>query len=61
MRPPRADVRGDLLLSQITLERLEPLSDGGLVDARIVVSAIAPNEEDKPRRVLDWRLTALMP
>jgi acyl dehydratase len=52
---------GDLLHSQIRLERLEPLADGGLLDARIEMSAIAPDEEDEPRPVLDWRLTALMP
>ncbi len=57
---------GDLLHSQITLERLEPLAGdglagGGLVDARIVMSAIAPADDDDPRPVLDWRLTGLMP
>jgi citrate lyase beta subunit/acyl dehydratase len=51
---------GDLLRSEITLEGLDPLSDGGLVDARILVSAQA-EEDDDPRPVLDWRLTALMP
>jgi citrate lyase beta subunit/acyl dehydratase len=52
---------GDVLRSRIALERLEPLDDGGLVDARIEVSAQAPREDDAPRPVLDWRLTALMP
>ena len=51
---------GDLLRSEISLEGLEPLAAGGLVDARILVSAQAP-EDDDPRPVLDWRLTALMP
>ena len=32
---------GDLLRSEITLEELEPLADGGLVHARILVSAQA--------------------
>ena len=49
---------GDRLRSQIALERLEPLHDGGLVYARILVLA-AFDDEDVPRRVLDWRLTAL--
>ena len=31
------------------------------VDARILVSAFAPELDDEPRPVLDWRLTALMP
>lgn len=52
---------GDLLRSQITLEELESLSDGGLVHARILISAQAPAQDDDPREVLDWRLTALMP
>ena len=51
---------GDLLRSHITLEELERLADGGLIGARILVSAQAP-EDDDPRPVLDWRLTALMP
>jgi citrate lyase beta subunit/acyl dehydratase len=51
---------GDLLRSQITLEELEPLRNGGLVYARILVSAQA-EEDDDARPVLDWRLTALMP
>jgi len=51
---------GDLLRSEIILEELEPVDDGGLVHARIVVSAQAEDDDD-PRRVLDWRLTALMP
>jgi acyl dehydratase len=52
---------GDLLRSQITLEELKPLQDGGLIDARILVSAQAPDQDDAPRPVLDWRLTGLMP
>jgi acyl dehydratase len=51
---------GDLLRSVITLEELERLADGGLVGARILVSAQAL-QDDEPRPVLDWRLTALMP
>jgi acyl dehydratase len=51
---------GDLLRCEITLEELERLADGGLVGARILVFAQAP-EDDDPRAVLDWRLTALMP
>jgi acyl dehydratase len=51
---------GDLLRSHITLEELERLADGGLIGARILVSAQAPQDDD-PRPVLDWRLTALMP
>jgi citrate lyase beta subunit/acyl dehydratase len=51
---------GDLLRSEITLEEVEPVDDGGLVNARIVVSAQAQNDDD-PRPVLDWRLTGLMP
>jgi hypothetical protein len=48
------------LHSEIVLEELEALADGGLVHARIRVSAQAP-EDDDPRPVLDWRLSALMP
>ena len=51
---------GDLLRSEITLEELEPLPDGGLLHARILVSAQCV-EDDDPRPVLDWRLSALMP
>ena len=51
---------GDLLRSEIALEALEPLEDGGLVDARILVSAQS-DEDDDPRPILDWALTALMP
>jgi citrate lyase beta subunit/acyl dehydratase len=51
---------GELLRSEIRLEKLEPLDDGGLVHARIFVSA--QGEQDvPPRPVLDWRLTALVP
>jgi hypothetical protein len=49
-----------LLRSEITVDELEPLGDGGLVYARILVSAQA-EEDDDPRPVLDWRLIALMP
>ncbi len=51
---------GDLLRSEIALEEVEPLDDGGLVHARIVVSAQA-HDDDEPRPVLEWRLTGLMP
>jgi acyl dehydratase len=51
---------GDLLHSEIALEQLEPLADGGLVEARIRVWALG-EDEDEPRDVLDWRLTAVMP
>lgn len=51
---------GDLLRSEITLEELEPLPDGGLLHARVLVSAQG-GEDDDPRAVLDWRLSALMP
>ena len=51
---------GDLLHSEVTLEELAPLDDGGLVHARIVVAAQAEDDDD-PRPVLDWRLTGLMP
>jgi citrate lyase beta subunit/acyl dehydratase len=51
---------GDVLRSAITLEDVEPLDDGGLVHARIVVSAQAQDDDDR-RPVLDWRLTGLMP
>jgi len=50
---------GDLLHCEIVLEELEPLADGGLVHARILVSAQGPRDDD-PRPVLDWRLSALM-
>jgi acyl dehydratase len=51
---------GDLLHSEITLEELEPLPDGGLLHARILVSAQGDEDDDR-RPVLDWRLSALMP
>ena len=51
---------GDLLRSEITLEALHPLADGGLLDARILVCAQGAQDDD-PRPVLDWRLSALMP
>jgi citrate lyase beta subunit/acyl dehydratase len=51
---------GDLVRSEIALERLTPLADGGLIDVWIRASAQAPQDDD-PRPVLDWRLTALMP
>jgi acyl dehydratase len=52
---------GDLIRSEITLEEVEALSDGGLIHVRIRSSAQAPDVDDDPRPVLDWRLTALMP
>jgi len=51
---------GDVLRSEITVEELEPLADGGLLHARILVSAQGEVDDD-PRPVLDWRLSALMP
>ena len=50
---------GDVLRSEIAVEELEPLADGGLVHARIKASARSGDGE--PRPVLDWRLSALMP
>jgi citrate lyase beta subunit/acyl dehydratase len=52
---------GDLLRSEIVIEELEPLGDGGLVAARIRTSAQDPAVDDDARPVLDWRLAALMP
>jgi acyl dehydratase len=51
---------GDLLRSEITLEALQPLADGGRLDARILVFAQGADDDDR-RPVLDWRLSALMP
>jgi len=51
---------GELLHSEIALEALEPLADGGLVELRVRVSALA-EDADEPRAVLDWQLTGLMP
>jgi acyl dehydratase len=51
---------GDVLRSRIEIEELEPLADGGLVHARIRMTAQA-DARDEPRPVLDWRLVALMP
>jgi citrate lyase beta subunit/acyl dehydratase len=51
---------GDVLRSEITIEGLEPLADGGLLHARILVSARGDDDDD-PRPVLDWRLSGLMP
>jgi citrate lyase beta subunit/acyl dehydratase len=50
---------GDLLHSEVAIEELEPLQDGGLLQVRILVSATS--EDGDPRPVLDWRLSALMP
>jgi acyl dehydratase len=51
---------GDVVRSEISLEGLERLDDGGLVHAQIRVSAQGEDDDD-PRPVLDWRLTGLMP
>jgi hypothetical protein len=40
-------------------KRCEPAADGGLIDARILVSAHAHHEGD-PRPVLNGRLSAVM-
>jgi acyl dehydratase len=51
---------GDLVRSEISLEELERLDDGGLVHVQIRVSAQGEDDDD-PRLVLEWRLTGLMP
>ncbi|WP_344601829.1 acyl dehydratase [Sporichthya brevicatena] len=51
---------GDLLRTEVTLEELEPLADGGLVHFRARSAALSPGEET-PRAVLDWRAVGLMP
>ncbi|MGO9751864.1 MAG: MaoC family dehydratase [Solirubrobacteraceae bacterium] len=52
---------GDVLRTELHVERVEPLEDGALVDLRALVSAHrfdADYEEEAP--VLDWRFVALM-
>jgi acyl dehydratase len=52
---------GDTLYSEVEVESAEPHSDGAqLVELRSHVWA-RPAPDDKPRHVLDWRYTALMP
>ncbi len=51
---------GDLLRSEVMLEELEPLHDGALLLARILVCPRG-DQHDGPRSALDWHLGALMP
>jgi acyl dehydratase len=51
---------GDLLRTVVTLEKLEPLADGGLVHFRAKMSALSPGDE-AGRDVLDWSAVGLMP
>ncbi|MGO9972144.1 MAG: MaoC family dehydratase [Solirubrobacteraceae bacterium] len=52
---------GDVLRTELHVERVEPLADGALVDLRALVTAHrfdSDYEEEAP--VLDWRFVALM-
>jgi citrate lyase beta subunit/acyl dehydratase len=51
---------GDVLSSEIMVEALEPMGDGGIVHVRVLVSA-THSDDEQPRLVLDWSLCALMP
>lgn len=48
----------DTLLSTVTVEGLEPLTEGGLAHLRVTVDATSG--EAPPTPVLDWRFTAVM-
>ncbi|MGZ6616287.1 MAG: MaoC family dehydratase [Solirubrobacteraceae bacterium] len=48
---------GDVLRTELRVERVEPAADGGLVDLRALVSAHRSNDEAP---VLDWRFVALV-
>jgi acyl dehydratase len=50
---------GDTLNSEITIEKCEALSQGGLVHLRVQAHA-RPARSDKRTPVLDWRLVGLM-
>ena len=50
---------GDLLTSRVSVEALDPLASGGLVQLRVEVSARGA-EGQPPSTVLDWRLSAVM-
>ena len=49
---------GDVLRTELRVEGVEPVADGGLVDLRALVSAHRPDDEEAP--VLDWRFVALL-
>ncbi|MCS7050345.1 MAG: aldolase/citrate lyase family protein [Thermomicrobium sp.] len=51
---------GDVLRSRVEIMELESLADGGLVHARVFVTAQGAADEH-PRDVLDWKLVGLMP
>jgi acyl dehydratase len=51
---------GDLVRTVVTIEKLEPLADGGLVHFQAKSVALSP-DEDTPRDVLDWHAVGLMP
>ena len=49
---------GDVLRTELRVEGVELVADGGLVDLRALVSAYRPDDEEAP--VLDWRFVALV-
>lgn len=55
---------GDLLRTTVTIERLEPLTDGGLVHFRARTAALSPGDsydQGAAREVLDCSAVGLMP
>jgi len=51
---------GDLLRTVVSIDKLDPLADGGLVHFRANSVALSPGDE-QPRDVLDWSAVGLMP
>ncbi len=49
---------GDVLRTELRVEGIEPVADGGLIDLRAMVSAHRPDDKEAP--VLDWRFVALV-
>ena len=49
---------GDTVYSELHIDSAEPTDDGGLLGLRSLVYAFS-DADDEPRRVLDWRFTAL--
>jgi acyl dehydratase len=50
---------GDTLYSQLHVESLAPVAQGGVLGLRSLVYAVGDSENEPDRQVLDWRFSAL--
>ena len=59
MTTPAPVFEGDVLRTEITVDAIHPLSQGGMVDLHAVVWADRADHSGE-EQVLDWRFIALM-